>query len=140
MGIHPVLLGNTLYWQPHKFMIDQGSQFQKTLAELASLHDVTVEQTGTQSHNPMGIGERYHAPLRDTYLKLRQDHPNMDPDHILAIDAKAINDILGSEDVVPYALVFEEFPPLLSYLGSSIPRSKLAERAILGTESKEAYE
>ena len=95
MGIHSILQGNTLYWATHNLMVDQVSQFQKTFAELTTLHDVTVEQSGTQSHNSIGIGERYHAPLRNTYLKLCQKHPNVDSDLILAIATKAINDTLG---------------------------------------------
>ena len=54
---------------PHKVIVDQGSQFQKTFAELATLHDISVEQTGSESHNSFCIGERYQAPLRNTYLK-----------------------------------------------------------------------
>ena len=42
---------------PHKFIVYQGSQFQKTFAELATLHDVSVKQTGSESHNSLEIGE-----------------------------------------------------------------------------------
>ena len=38
---------------PHEFMTDQDSQFKKTFAELESLHEVSVEQTGIQPHNSM---------------------------------------------------------------------------------------
>ena len=36
---------------PHKLMVDQDSQFQKTFAELAKLHEVKIGQTRIQSHN-----------------------------------------------------------------------------------------
>ena len=58
----------------------------------------------------MGIGERYHVPLRNTYLKLHQEHPDVHADIILVIGTKAINDTLGSEGVVTSVLVFGEFP------------------------------
>ena len=41
---------------PYKFMVDQGSKFQKTFAELVELNGVKVGQTGIQSHNSLGIG------------------------------------------------------------------------------------
>ena len=63
---------------PHKFIVDQGWQFQKTFAELATLHDVAVEQSGSEFHNSLGMGERYNAPLRNAYLKLRLEHPDVD--------------------------------------------------------------
>ena len=55
---------------PNKFTVDQGSQFQKTFAELAALQDVKVVQTGIQSQNVLGIGESYHSLLRNTYINL----------------------------------------------------------------------
>ena len=64
-------------------------------------------------------------------MKLRDEHPLVDRNLILALAVKAINDTLGSEGVVPSALVFGEFPSLRSYMGASIPRDTLAERAII---------
>ena len=84
-------------------------QFQKTCAELATLHDVTVDQTGSESQNSIDIGERYHAPLRNTYLKLYHERPDVDRDLILTLSNKAMNDTLGPEGVVPSASMFESF-------------------------------
>ena len=77
---------------PHLLMVDHGSQSQKTFAELDTLHRVTVELTGTQSHYSMDNGERYNAPLRNMYLKLWKENPNVDSDLIPAIAIKAITD------------------------------------------------
>ena len=52
---------------PEYIMVDEGAQFRHTFAELAKLHDVKVEKSRVQSHNSLGIRERYHKPLRDTY-------------------------------------------------------------------------
>ena len=40
---------------------------------------------------------------------------------------KAINDTLGPEGIVPLALVFGEYPSILSFIGANLPRPTLAE-------------
>jgi transposase InsO family protein len=70
----------SLRYLGHPFVIrhDQGTPFtavgfQKWAGEAGiTCHPVATEQT-----NSLGIGERIHSPLRRTYLKLRQEHPNM---------------------------------------------------------------
>ena len=114
---------------PHHVMVDEGSQFCKIFAELSALHDVKLEQSGVQSHHSLGIGERYHKPLRDTYRKLKLDHPSMQRQVLLALAVKAMNDTLGPEGFVPSSLFFGEFPSLRTFIGPIIPRPTLAERA-----------
>ena len=48
-------------------MLDEGSKFRKIFAELAALHDVNIEESGVEAHRSLGMGERCHKPLRDTY-------------------------------------------------------------------------
>ena len=62
---------------PQNMMVDEGSQFRKVFARLASIHDVNVEKRGVESHNSLGIGEMYHKPLRDIFRNLKLDHPKM---------------------------------------------------------------
>ena len=114
---------------PDNIIVDEGSQFRKTFAELATLHDVNLQKTPVESHNSLGIGERYHKPLRDTYRKLKVDYPSMQRQLLLALSVKAMNDTLGPEGTVPSALVFGEFPSLRSVSEPIIPRPTLAERA-----------
>ena len=121
---------------PHYIMVDEGSQFRKIFAELAALHDVTLEKSGVQSHHSLGIGERYHKPLRDTYRKLKLDHPSMQRQVLLALSVKAMNDTLGPEGIVPSSLVFGEFPSLRTFVGPIIPRPSLAERAETAQEAR----
>ena len=61
-----------------KFVAHQGSLFQKSFAELSAPLDVKVFKKGVQSHNSLGVGERYHGPPRYKYLKLRDEHPSVD--------------------------------------------------------------
>jgi hypothetical protein len=60
----------------------------------------------------MGIGERIHSPLRRSYLKLRQEHPNMSKDLLLDAAVKAHNDTSGVNGLVPTFLVYGSFPRL----------------------------
>ena len=95
---------------PHCALVDEGTQFRNIFAELASIHDMQIKKSGIQSHNSLGVGERYHQALRDTYGKLKFDHPSLQRQVLLALAVKAINDTLGPEGVIPSALVFGEFP------------------------------
>ena len=110
-------------------MGDEGSQFREIFAELAALHDVSIEKSGVEAHHSLGIRERYHKPLRGTYRKLKLDYPSMQRQLLLALAVKSMNDALGPEGTVPSALVFGEFPRLRSLCGPVIHRSSLTERA-----------
>ncbi len=121
---------------PQHIMVDEGSQFRKVLGELATLHNVNLEKSGIQSHNSIGIGERYHKPLRDTYRKLKCDHPSMRHQLLLALAVKAMNDTLGPEGTVPSALVFGEFPSIRAFEGTVIARPSLAERPEVARETR----
>ena len=112
-----------------QLVVYEGSQFRKLFAELAIIHGVGVEKTGVESHNSLGIVERNHKYLRDTYLKLKIDYPNMQRQMLLALATKAINDTLGPEGIVPSSLVFGEFPILRSLYGPIFTRPTLAECA-----------
>ena len=79
---------------PESGMVDEGAQFRNVFAKLTALHDIKMEKSGIQSHNSLGVGERYQKPFRDTYLKLKLDHPSMQRQIILALATKAMNDTL----------------------------------------------
>ena len=93
----------------HKALVYQGSQLQKTFAELAEPHEVNAGQTDTQSHNSLRIGERYHVPLRNTFCKLTNEYSGLRDELVLAFTKKDINDTRGSECVLLSALVYGEF-------------------------------
>lgn len=112
-----------------KIMVNEGSQFRKIFVELAALHDVKVEKSGVESHNSLGVGERYHKPLRDTYRKLKLDCPSMQRQLLIVLAVKSMNGTLGPEGIVPWALFFGDLSSLRSLRGSVIPRPSKAERA-----------
>ena len=114
---------------PDYILVHKGSQFRKTFAELAKMHDLNLQKTPVESHNSLGTRERYHKPLRDTYRNLKIGYPKMQCQLLLALSVRAMNDILEPERTVPSALVFCEFPSLRSASGPVLPRPTLEERA-----------
>ncbi|CDF36767.1 unnamed protein product [Chondrus crispus] len=96
---------------PDAMATDQGPQFKsqrwKTLLLLAGIKHF---QSGVQSHNALGVGERYHAFLRDIYRKVRLQHPGIERSHCLSLSLKAMNDTAGYHGLVPTLLVFGAMP------------------------------
>ena len=128
---------------PSKIIVDQGSEFGKRgiFASLVANANVELETAGTEAHSSLGIGERYHQPLRNTYRKLIHTYPSADKNLLLAFAVKGMNDTLGPEGLVPSALVFGEFPP--AYTKTEVPKARpsLSLRAeIANTARKEMNE
>ena len=99
---------------PNRMLVDQGSYFGETLATLGALSNVDVKDTGVEAHSSLGLEERYHQPLRNTYRKIMSEHPQTPPASALTASIKALNDTLGPEGLVPSALVFGKFPPMFT--------------------------
>ena len=51
---------------PNRMLVDQGSAFGKSFISLGAISNVEVDRTGVEAHLSLGIGERYHQPLRQT--------------------------------------------------------------------------
>ena len=52
---------------PNKMLTDQGRAFGDLFIAMGRLQDVEVERTGIEAHSSLGVGERYHQPLRNTF-------------------------------------------------------------------------
>lgn len=63
-----------------------------------------------ESHNSLGVGERYHEPLRQIFDKIITDHPQIDPEVALRLTVKSMNDLMGPEGIVPSLLVYGSLP------------------------------
>jgi hypothetical protein len=84
----------------------------KTLTESRG---ITHRISGVEAHNLLGIGERYHGPLRRVYVKIEHEFPHVGPALLLRIAVKTINDAMGTDGLVPSLLVFgavPRFPPM----------------------------
>ena len=55
---------------PNTLVFDDGSQFRDTFVEIYEIHDAEWQTSGTQHHSALGIGERYHEPIKRTSRKL----------------------------------------------------------------------
>lgn len=98
---------------PSKMRIDQGSQFQSTRWEgRASESGIILKPSGVESHNSIGLGERYHAPLRRIYNKIRTTSSSLSKESVLRLGLKAMNDTAAPNGLVPSLLVFGVLPRL----------------------------
>ena len=125
---------------PNRMLVDQGSYFGETFATLGALSNVDVKDTGVEAHSSLGLGERYHQPLRNTYRKIMSEHPLTPPASALAASVKALNDTLGPEGLVPSALVFGEFPPMFTNSESPAQRETLQDRASVAQSARKEME
>lgn len=112
---------------PNKILTDQGSQLGDRFIHIAKLADVEVGQTGVEANSSLGLGERYHEPLRSTFRKIKLSQPNAGRHLALSCAVKAINDTLGPEGIVPSALVFGEYPQVSTRSEPSPTRSTLQD-------------
>ena len=99
----------TLAFQ-NSLCVDHGSQLKDSFVNIGRASGVEVNRPGIESHNALGIGERYHHPLRNTFRKLDMIYPNVSDTTLLALSVKALNETLGPEGIVPSALVFGKNP------------------------------
>lgn len=64
---------------PDNLRHDQGSQFEAAeFQAMAAEAGIRCRPVGCEAANAMGVGERYHGPLRRTFLKLQTSY-NMKP-------------------------------------------------------------
>lgn len=116
---------------PNRILTDQGSQFGEKFIDLDRLANVEFNRTGIEAHASLGLGERYHEPLRTTFRKIKISRPDVDKDLALACSVKAMNDTLGPEGLVPSALVFGEFPQIGARSEIRSDRSTVKNRAAI---------
>ena len=121
---------------PNRILTDRGSQFKDKFIDLARKSDVDVISTGIEAHASLGLCERYHEPLRTTVRKIKIAHPNAKKDVVLACAAKAMNDSLGPEGLVPSALVFGEFPRVRTPSEPTSERPTLSQRSQIAQQAR----
>lgn len=68
--------------------------------------------SGIELHSSIGVGEKYHGPLRRVFLKVSDEHPTLDPATILRLALKGCYDTLGPNGLVQTLLVFGALPSL----------------------------
>lgn len=111
-------------WYPNTLLTWQRSIF--TSARWRQLTDIQGNQrrlSGIGAHSSLGIGERYHEPIRRIYRKIQLGHPRVPPGYILCVASKAINDTIGEHGLVPSRLVFGILP-CFSVISTDLPIQK----------------
>lgn len=67
-------------------------------------------ESGVESHNSLGVGERYHGFLRRIYWRVRASHPDLPVQDALALSVWGMNQTAGPNGLVPTLLVFGVLP------------------------------
>lgn len=125
---------------PNRMLVDQGTQFGDLFINMAAASNVIVERTGVEAHSSLGIVERHHQPLRQTFRRIMVQFPNCDKELALAFAQKAMNDTLGPEGLVPSSLVFGEYPQVFTNSENQGQRATLDERSALATAARKEVE
>lgn len=60
----------------------------------------------------MGVGEKYHGPLRIVYHKVKYEHPLIENATVLRLAIKGCNDTLGAKGLVSTLLVIATIPAM----------------------------
>lgn len=89
-------LGRPYVGYPDTLALDQELQFRSfEWLNLASAAGISIQPSGVESHNAIGVGQRYHAYLRRIYSKVRSSEPLLPLKISLALSIKASNDSAG---------------------------------------------
>ena len=67
--------------------------------------DISLQNTGTENHNSLGIGEKYHSTMRTLNKKVAHEHLYLPRDVALALSVQAMNCKFGLHRLVPSLLV-----------------------------------
>ncbi len=113
---------------PNSILVDQGRNLGDLFVYIAAISNVKVESTGIEAHDSLGIGERYHPPMLQTFRKVKLDYLQADRDLVLRLSVKAMNGTLGPEGLVPSALVLAEFSKIFTRYETPRARFALANR------------
>ncbi len=98
---------------PSVIRLDREPSFDSQLFRtVAKDQGITLQFSGIEAQNSIGVGERYHAPLRRVFLKIRQQYPRLESEVCLRLALKACNDALGPNGLVPTLLVYGSLPSL----------------------------
>ena len=113
---------------PNRMRVDRARVFTGRRSEqLTNLHGITLQFSGVEAHNALGIGERYHAPLRRVYHVVRAASPSIDRSTALRCAVKGVNDSMGPEGFIPTLLVYGTMP---NFPVRNITQPKQRERMV----------
>jgi hypothetical protein len=99
------------YLGPPDFIrVDQGKNLMAELFVSSAIAEgIEVLEAPTECLTTMSHVERYHAPLRAAYQKIRSDF-GFEPEEALELAVKCVNDTVGPDGLTPTLLVFGSIP------------------------------
>ena len=100
--------------------------------------DISLQNTGAESHNSLGRGEKYHSTLRTIYNNVAHEHPDLARDVALDLSVQAMTCTVGPHGLVPSLLVFDVLPKLPLGSVKSFPAQQ--ERLRAASTAREEYE
>lgn len=108
------------FGSPDYISADSGKQFvAQEFKQYATNMRITVKNVLIEAHHSIGQVERYHGPLRQAYIIIIEEIPGIDPELGLQMAFKAINDSVGSNDLVPTLLIFGAYFRMMEIDASS---------------------
>jgi len=106
---------------------DAGKNFvSREFKEYATVIGIRTKTVLVESHNSIGMVERYHAPIRRAYQIIVTELPGIDKNAALQMAFKAINDTSGPDGLIPTLLVFGAYPRMSD---SDPPTPTVTQRA-----------
>lgn len=131
------------YLGPPDFLaVDQGSAYVSREMKMAmDASGIRVEEAPVENPGTMGIVERYHAPLRSAYTKIRDTLDKSTTDaECLQMAVYATNFTIGPEGLCPMLLVFGALPrPIrMTPCPTQLQRSAAIEEARRAVEKEQA--
>ncbi|KAI0996915.1 hypothetical protein K3495_g11268 [Podosphaera aphanis] len=84
---------------PDMIVHDAGKNFASDeFRQHATSMAISTKEVPIESHNSVGVVERYHAPLRRAYEIIRDEINNVPKDVMLQMAVKAVNDMAAASD------------------------------------------
>jgi hypothetical protein len=100
-----------VYLGPPAFVIhDPGTNFNsKEFRDSAAVVGTETMNMPVESHNSVGLVERYHIPLRRSYNILLSELPDLTKEERLQMVVKTVNNTAGLDGLVLTLLVFRAY-------------------------------
>lgn len=106
---------DTYLGPPDRVVHDAGKNFASVeFKQLARSMAIEIREVPVESHNSVGLVERYHTPLRRAYEIIQEElkDEHIDKEFMLQMAVKAINDSAGPKGIVPTLVVLGAYPRL----------------------------
>lgn len=95
---------------------DHGTHFHGEFRDHARVMGITCHEVPVEAHWAVGKVERAHTPLRRAYDIIWKDiGDRTDPETVLQMAVKALNDTAGPNGLVPTLLVFGAYPKIAKH-------------------------